>query len=166
MLQKLCKLFVMAALLTPLSALAINNMYQWVDEKGVTHYTQTPPLDKPYKVIKGIDSSPSSSSYRSHSQIQPRATQPAAQPAAPRTEVERYQAARKKNCELARRNLNTLTTVARIRITGDDGEERLLTDEEKVDKIKLSQQQVKNFCSKDPNQPSTRPKDQNASQPY
>lgn len=145
MCRNLKNLFVIVALLTPFAALAINDMYQWVDEKGITHYTQTPPLNRPYKVIKGKETSQSSS--RSLSQTQ-RSSTPPSQKTAPRTEVDRYKAARNKNCEVAKRNLNTLKNVARIRITGDDGEERLLTDQEKAEKIKLSQEQVKNFCSK------------------
>ena len=144
--QYLNKLFVIIALLTPFVAEAINDMYQWVDDKGITHYTQTPPLNRPYKVIKGKETS--RSSYRSTAQTQRRPTV-SSQKTAPKSEVDRYKAARNKNCEVAKRNLNTLKNVARIRITGDDGEERLLTDKEKAEKIKLSQEQVKNFCSKD-----------------
>lgn len=129
------------------SSFASEDVYQWKDDKGVNHYTQTPPLDRPYKVIKGKESKVNPSSYR------PKRNQPTAntnnQTNAPQSEIERYQAVRKHNCNVAQKNLLTLTNVARIRVTGSDGEERLLTDAEKKEKIALSKQQVKNFCSKE-----------------
>jgi len=127
---------------------ATEDVYQWKDDKGITHFTQTPPLDKAYKVIKGKEEKFNPSNYRSNTRVNSNKMTQATSNAAS-SEIERYQATRKHNCKVAQKNLLTLTNVARIRVTGSDGKERLLTDTEKADKIKLSQQQVKNFCSKE-----------------
>jgi len=143
--------FVMAVTICVSSNLVAETMYKWQDTKGVTHYTQTPPKDVAYEVIemKQTDS-------RGNRGVRPRQNRqvnsqqpgtPAVQ--APKTDVERYKAIRNNNCELSKRNLNTLTTVARIRIPDGSGGERLLNDKEKAEKVAVTKEQVKTFCSKE-----------------
>ncbi len=142
--------FLIAIAICVSSSVMAEKMFKWKDEKGVTHYTQTAPKDRTYEVIEVKQSDPrANGSYGNRQQRTiSRQTRPVT-PQVPKTDVERYKAARNNNCEKAKRNLNTLTTVARIRIPDGVGGERLLTDREKAEKVALTQEQVKTFCSKD-----------------
>jgi len=142
--------FILAISVFVCSNVMAEKMFKWLDEKGVVHYTQTAPKNKAYEIIevKQTDSR-GNTGYRSRSNRVTTSQPSPAVPQVPKTDVERYRAARNNNCELAKKNLNTLTTVARIRIPDGTGGERLLSDKEKAEKVALSQEQVKTFCSKD-----------------
>jgi len=143
--------FAMALTICLSSNLVAETMYKWQDAKGITHYTQTPPKDAAYEVIEVKQTDSRGNRGVRSSQNRPVNPQQPSVAAAqtPTTDVERYRAIRNNNCELAKRNLNTLTTVARIRIPDGVGGERLLSDKEKSEKVALTQEQVKTFCSKE-----------------
>ncbi len=122
--------------------------YKWHDSNGVIQYTQTPPADGiSYQVIsiKTNAPQPSSSSGGGNSgQNSAVDSGEAGQPEklAVKTEAER----KKKNCEISRQNLATLTNIARIRVPGENGSTRLLTDEERAAKLKDTEEQIKENC--------------------
>ena len=68
-----------------------------------------------------------------------------------KTEKQRVQKANKeitqKNCMIAQNNLDTLTNSARV-FTETDGERRLLTDQERSDKLEVAQANVDKYCNK------------------
>jgi hypothetical protein len=112
--------------------------------------TITPPENTTYEVIEVKQTDTRGNKNYQRRQSNPVNTQqPAVVNQVPKTDVERYKAARNNNCDKAKRNLNTLTNVARIRIADGTGGERLLSDKEKAEKIALTEEQVKTFCSKD-----------------
>lgn len=122
-------------------------MFKWTDDKGVLHYTQTPPEGREFEIIQVAENDSRGSASSASRTRPPEAEEPASR--IPKTDVERYIATRNNNCELAKRNLNTLTNVARIRVSDGVGGERLLTDKEKSEKVALTKEQVKSFCSKE-----------------
>jgi hypothetical protein len=137
---------------------AADKMYKWKDDKGILHYTETPPAgDVAYEIIE-VKNQFSNDNYRpqrrntSQQQAQPAEEKPGV----PQSEVEKYKAARQHNCQVAKKNLYTLQNVARVRITDESGKERLLTDEEKQERIALSKEQVKTFCGPDTNGPEAK----------
>ncbi|MDK1024957.1 MAG: hypothetical protein QGD92_12090 [Gammaproteobacteria bacterium] len=113
--------------------------YTWVDESGVTNFAQQ-------------DSKEFESTYVSKTQRfgpirrpRPRTPSPEATPPSGQQEVdpeidiqneradieEQIARIRASNCEIGKRNLAKLEVYARIRVQGDDGEERVISEEEK-----------------------------------
>ncbi len=131
------------------TSVVAEKMYKWQDDKGVLHYTQTPPSNVEFEVIEVAQNDQRRGvSPRNRTTDQSRVSPAAATPQVPKTDVERYKAARNNNCDLAKRNLHTLTNVARIRIPDGAGGERLLSDKEKSEKVAVTQEQIKTFCGK------------------
>lgn len=122
--------------------------YKWRDDNGVIQYTQTPPADGiSYQVISIKTNAPQPSSTLNagasgqDSEADEAGSAKREQLAA-KTEAE----LKKKNCEISRQNLATLTNIARIRIPDDNGGTRLLTDEERAAKLKDTETQIKENC--------------------
>lgn len=64
-----------------------------------------------------------------------------------RAEIEKQIAAvKRKNCEVGKRNLAQLQAYARIRIKDENGEERMLGDEEKQAKIAEAREVIRENC--------------------
>jgi hypothetical protein len=51
------------------------------------------------------------------------------------------------NCDIGKRNLAQLQAFSRIRVTGDDGQERVLTDAERQAQIDEARQIIRDNCS-------------------
>lgn len=128
-------------LLAVLSAPCQAAIYKWVDEKGVTHYTEQPPASG-----KGQE-------------IQPRVTTPAT-PAAPpaekttRTteqtpprEVMTMPAEKMaEQCQNARQRLQQLEASPRILIKGPDGEMQRAPEEERQRMIDEERKRIQLYC--------------------
>jgi hypothetical protein len=74
--------------------------------------------------------------------------QAGAEAASPEREEVEQEIARIKqaNCEGARRNLAKLEAFARIRVRGEDGQERMLTDEEKQQRLQQERITISENC--------------------
>ena len=141
-------------ILNPINNAAMaDEFYKWVDENGVTHYTQTPPKgistekirasgtkvnqDEAAKARKRLDSSRTSFL---ESAKQRKVTEGVA-------EEEKEEALKvAKYCEDARNNLKVLNEHARIKEKGTDGEYKVLSEEEKQSRVAKNQKHVKEFC--------------------
>ena len=152
-------------------ASAAEAVYRWVDANGVVHFTQTAPRGVPFEQV-----SPSGSARRAApSFYNPRrgaagsaqvgdAPTPAA-PSAPgnvltpeqqqrqaelqaqaETRLSDMAEARRRNCELAREQFEEFTTFARIRVADGSGGVRILTEEERADRIAESEQAILLNC--------------------
>ncbi|MBU8975620.1 MULTISPECIES: DUF4124 domain-containing protein [unclassified Lysobacter] len=101
-------------------------VYQWKDEKGVTHYSDAPP---PGQDIKGRNLATKDG------------TAPAAQPAA-------KPVAANANCTNARSNLSVLQGGGQVGIDEDkDGKpDRSLNDSERANRTALAEAQIKTYC--------------------
>jgi hypothetical protein len=142
--------------------------YTWVDENGVTNYSERNP--------QGYDASHVTPQGRFGYRYQPPAananSDTPATPAAEDTqttasdsedlsdaEIEQQIAseraridaeiakAKSSNCKIGRRNLAQLEAYARIRVKDDDGQERVLTDAEKADRIGTARKTIRENCT-------------------
>ncbi len=139
--------------------------YTWVDENGVTNYAEKEPTGYNARFIT-----------REAAQfgygVRPRANDPEqaapelpadspeptpdengqadidAQVAAERARVDaEIAAAKRSNCQIGKRNLVQLEAYARIRVKDGDGEERVLTDTEKAERISKARQTIRENCT-------------------
>lgn len=101
-------------------------VYQWKDEKGVTHYADAPP---PNQDIKGRNLADKGSTPA-------QAAQPAAKPVA------------NANCSNARSNLSVLQGSGQVTIDENkDGKpDRNLNDSERANRTALAEAQIKTYC--------------------
>jgi hypothetical protein len=135
--------------------------YTWIDENGVVNYAERNP--------QGLDARAITSSQRFGYQSDEPARQeapaqtsalPAAAPAADgdrdidaeiATERDRIDkeiaTAKKSNCNIGKLNLAQLENYNRIKVQGDDGEVRVLTDEEKQSRVDRAKKTIKENCS-------------------
>ena len=128
----------------PLPATAA--VYQWVDENGVTVYSQTPPLSGDARKIT-TQSVPENTVAKSKlHELRQKADDLREDRMLKKEDKakEREEALRKKsNCEAARQNLTNLQGLGR-RLYGG----KRLTEEERQQKIEEAQKQIKENCSK------------------
>ena len=137
--------------------------YTWIDENGVTNYAERNPSDYNARFV----SPEAKFGYTSET---PEEDNPADNTAtegdagedtSERTpdDVDRHiederaridqeiAVAKKSNCAIGKRNLAQLEAYARIRVKGDDGQEKVLTDAEKADRISAARQTVRENCT-------------------
>ena len=137
-------------LLGILPATAPAAVYKWVDENGQVQYTQTPPpgdieateLKPPPEpadqagTIERVEAREKGLEERRESREQ------SAKEAADDAEYEKQKAQR---CEAAKRRLEQLQ-YPRTNLVDPDGTERRATEEERLEKLREAEGQVKDFC--------------------
>jgi len=101
-------------------------VYQWKDDKGVTHYSDAPPPDQNIKGRNVADKAGTSA----------QAAAPAAKPVV------------NANCSNARSNLSVLQGGGQVGIDEDkDGKpDRSLNDSERANRTALAEAQIKTYC--------------------
>lgn len=97
-------------------------VYQWKDAQGRTHYSSTPPANGNYSV-RGV-----------------RNRQPEAAAAQPEGKSESAE------CKQARTNLAVLRESVSVQMTGADGQPRTLTDEERASQTRLAETILETNC--------------------
>jgi hypothetical protein len=134
-------MFSLSCLILSNTALA-DKLYKWVDDQGVTHYSEHPPLNTANEVIKPKTGHSDPVTYT------PPAPAPVSAAEAKKAAEAEARAARKdpKRCAEARKNLETLKTFARIKIMGADGQYRYLTPDEQKQKLTESSKVVEESC--------------------
>lgn len=143
----------------PLCALPLlmgASVYRWVDANGVVNYTQLKP--------EGVEAELVSADTGQRASVRPTRSVPTATPVQTglnakqeamlsdlkAVEAERQQEIadiRAANCDEARDVLNRLTSRGRIRVRGDDGEERVMPEDERQNRIDESQRAVAVNCT-------------------
>jgi hypothetical protein len=126
-------------------------LYKWVDENGnVTYSERKPPADvqsEPVK-LRGIESTDDHAqekldqmkdSFTIRDEAQKKAEADEAQA---RLRADRY----KKNCEIARQNLQVIRSTSRVTAINDEGERYYLSDEELGARRSESEAQVTKYC--------------------
>ncbi len=128
-------------------------VYKWTDENGQTHYSENPP--------------PSSAKQSSTLQVKTKLPEGTAEAMEARNKAlaEREKAAKDKakaaaantpagakaqnaeRCQQLKNNLKTLTDYGRVRISDEKGENRVMSDEEKQQKMAETQKQIKEDCA-------------------
>jgi uncharacterized protein DUF4124 len=131
--------------------------YKWQDEKGLTHYTAIAPEGRTNEVINTrtggykpfADEKPSGTPKRGTPSSKPKPTTQPATKTDPQTKQQLAKARKQQeeNCEVTRKNLETLNIRARIRINdAETGELRFLTPDEHASMKKESQEHLDEFC--------------------
>ncbi|MEZ5465540.1 MAG: DUF4124 domain-containing protein [Lysobacteraceae bacterium] len=101
-------------------------VYKWVDQNGVTHYTQAPP--------------PKGANFESKTVKEPRPARSNAADAEPEVELSPL-------CKKVRANLDVLNSSQVVTMDTDgDGESETLTDEQRQTQVSLAEQQWKAYC--------------------
>lgn len=132
-----------AALALSLSATAwATEMYKWVDEQGNVSYSQSPPPDA--RNLRKIAPPPPPPTRPETPATKPA---PAAGEKAPLDEEalrEEIAAAKKKNCDTARRNAEIYRAFRRVQ--EPDGQVVLLDGETRAAKIREAEEEIKLYC--------------------
>jgi hypothetical protein len=130
---------------------AMAKLYKWVDENGVTQYTQTPPPKGDFSQVKPPPK-PAVDPQQAQSEMEKRleAFQQRRDDAAKsKTEADKQAAEQSEKavkCEKARKNLAFLESHPRIRTTDKGGNATLLPEEKRQEKIKQANDAIKEYC--------------------
>ena len=122
--------------------------YKWIDKDGTVHYSQQPPADANYEKLDTKSKAPN---YNTEPATQATPTSPAASgannqqgSAVIKEEVAKGEELRKKNCEQAKKALETYTAYRRVR--DKDGNVIYLDDNVRAKRIEDSKAAIKEFC--------------------
>lgn len=136
--------------LLAIGAPAMAGMYKWVDEQGNVHYSQQPPPGQQAETVKAPPPPPSGAAdeaarWKKQAEDFEERQADRAKAADEAQKAEAQEEQRKANCEIARKNLQTLTSRGQISIKEGDTYRRL-PEEERQAKIAEAQKQVDEFC--------------------
>ena len=125
-------------------------VYKWVDEDGVVHYSDKKPDHQSSQQLNVRTAPAPGAQDRPSAQEQNKALTDKQEVEKLRqqqaTETAQAEARQSERCDAVKKNLETLSTTARIREKGDNGELRYLTPEEILDRKKQSQSILDNEC--------------------
>ncbi|MEM7365938.1 MAG: DUF4124 domain-containing protein [Pseudomonadota bacterium] len=151
--QAAAQLLVLSIGMLLAAASSASEYYTWVDENGVTNYAERNPQGYNARLITKqrrfgeryqaeTPAAPTTVASASSTSIDPDALV-ADQRAALEAEVAQTKAS---NCKIGRDNLVRLQAFARIRVRGDDGQERVLSPEEKQSKMDDARKIIQDNC--------------------
>lgn len=137
-----------ALMLQPLDVDAQEQIiYKWLDAEGVVHYTARPPDDVDYTVVNletrepvEDDAADGQDRDLDDSASDDTTQQPETAQAGP-TEEEMAE-----RCEQARSNIETLNRYQNVTVEGEDGEQRTISDEERMNMVEEAQQFIDQWC--------------------
>ena len=149
MMKTLVRLFIVSISLglciSAYSAEGISKItYKWVDQQGITQYTERPPKDGAYEKITVHASGGEEVTGISAAQAANSKEEIAASP------LDEIAKVNESNCKVAKQNMEVLTNVARIKVSDEKGENRILTPEEKQARLDETQRQIDIFCKDSP----------------
>jgi len=119
-------------------------VYKWVDAEGVVHFTAQPPENGEYEKIGLQTREPTDATAEGETadddveSTAPEQPEAAASGPDPELVAER--------CKQARSNIEKLTGSANVLIRGEDGENRVLTEEERQRMLEEAQQFINEWC--------------------
>ncbi len=135
-------------------------IYKWVDEEGVVHFSERPERNTAPERINVSSGAGSRSVAPQPTALADPSTDSGARPLNPQqqamqdqlnqdeaTRMQDIAKARNENCQAAQERFDNLTQYARIRMRGDDGEYRVLTEDERHSEINQVKADVVEFCS-------------------
>lgn len=127
-------------------------MYKWVDENGVTQYSQYKPQGKDAEVMVPPPppaEDPEGAQQQLETTLQKQAEQDKAEATAEDEQAKSEERTKliEKNCQTARDNLAKLTAGGRKRIVGPDGVATYLTEEDHQAKIAEAEQNIEKYCT-------------------
>ena len=136
-----------SSLLLALSANAMaSQVYKWVDDQGVTHFSAQPPQGAQATTINTATPPPKPVEAKPAPTFQSIADpEQAAIDEKIKQQVAAKEAERKQYCESVRTNLAQLQNNPRVRVEVD-GEVRRLSEEERQQRISAAQKSIADYC--------------------
>jgi len=136
----------LALLLLPLAA-AAQTMYKWVDEKGVTHFSESPPPDGKAAKVEVKPTAPETPRSDDWRQRDLESRQRRAAKGTGDSEVQkRDQQMRGTRCSTARRELDGLKNARRVYKIDAKGERVYVEDAERPALIERWEQEARKYC--------------------
>ena len=118
--------------------------YKWVDEQGVTQYTERPPQSRAYeKITVNASGGKEITSVTEEEAI----TKTKVGGETKSDTLDEILKANERNCKIAKQNMEVLMKVAKIRVSDAEGENRILSTEEKQARIDETQKQLDIYCN-------------------
>lgn len=151
------KILVLVLLFLVVASLAAG-IYKWVDEKGVTHYSDAPPstrkareLDIPSTPRDGAQSQGPAAKSWQEQELEFRQRHAARLEAERRQEQQdalnkRLALARKQRCIIAQQNLHVLQMQRAVYSLNEKGERVFLDDETRASEIARMKKEIETFC--------------------
>ena len=145
------KYTIIIVILAALPTILYADTYKWINEDGVTTYSQTPPKGVKAERVKVYGAKSSDSEQSSKSRVNQLRQKLADSAEDLELEKQRQQkdtedhALKQKNCEAARQNLHSLEILGSRRYE-IDGEYRRLSDEERQKLMQKEREHVKANC--------------------
>jgi hypothetical protein len=124
-------------------------MYKWVDEKGVTHYSETPPPDGAKGASKievktpTPDRAPTDNWREREAQAKERRAKQGVEDEQARMKEESQ---RGNNCRRAQRQADTMTHPGGVYRLNEKGERVFMEDKERAAKFDEAQQDIARYC--------------------
>jgi hypothetical protein len=126
---------------------AVAAAYKWIDDKGETHYSQTPPNATKVEVIKtpyGTRPTPATTAPQTGNTAP---SEPSADTtSSPETAKAEDAAIRAKNCTMARSNLEALKNAGEVTVKDANGLLHYLTPDERKSRSEEAAKSIKEFC--------------------
>ena len=117
-------------------------LYKWTDEKGEVHYTERAPKGGiEYKRIRTYVDAANAAPV-------PVPKNPSAADSQAEKKKDSYGTWRDENCKIATQNLDILENAGRIGVDDGQGGKRLMTDEEKAQKVAHMKKEQAKYCDK------------------
>ncbi|MDH3451957.1 MAG: DUF4124 domain-containing protein [Gammaproteobacteria bacterium] len=143
---------VCSALLVLTTGIVQAKIYKWVDENGVTQYTQYPPPKGDSKEVN-VPAAPSAPTDEQRKELQERLeafNKRRDERLRDAQESEEQRAEREKlaaDCQRIRDDLEVVRNNPRLFEEAEDGSRVRMTEERRQERIGLAEQQLKDFCS-------------------
>ena len=141
------KIVISAALSLVCTSAMATQLYRWVDENGVTQFSQQPPAEDQYQRLQvkpapelGTGSLAPASDASAEEQTE--ATEPAAAP----QPTPEQQAKLAEQCDALRANLTTMQNNPRLRRTLEDGTVERIGEDERQAMIAKAQADLQEHC--------------------
>lgn len=141
------------ALITLFSVASVNAadiIYKWKDKSGNIKYTETrPAAGISYKIIKNRttrDARQDNATANKSTSTTERKSRKADKKSAKSDPITSAKEAKAKNCEIAKKNLETLKNSKKIQVAGEDGEKRVISDKERESHLEQTKKNIEEFC--------------------
>ena len=127
-------------------------MYKWVDEHGVTHYTQTPPPDTQAEELRpppppAVDPAEAKAALDARIKALDEEKASRERAAIEAREDATQEEIRRENCDKARKAVEILEQHRRITIPTADGGSARMTEEQRQAELAERRKQVEEFCT-------------------
>ena len=141
------KIVISAALSLVCTSAMATQLYRWVDENGVTQFSQQPPAEDQYQRLQvkpapELGTGSLAPAPDASAEEQTEATEPAAAP----QPTPEQQAKLAEQCDALRANLTTMQNNPRLRRTLEDGTVERIGEDERQAMIAKAQADLQEYC--------------------